>query len=96
MEVTLLWVLLGANLFDVVATHVALAHGVSEANPFVLAILDTFGIAGVALAKLACMGVFATTLRCGNAPPWFRIHLMFITAVYCLLAIYHMYHWVTD
>jgi hypothetical protein len=50
---TLFAALFAANAIDTIATHFALGLGVAEANPIVLAILDVFGIAGVAVVKLA-------------------------------------------
>lgn len=92
MEVRLLFVLLGTNLFDVFATQVALAHGVMEANPLVLTLLASTGIAGVALLKLTCIAPLAAVVRYGHAPLWFNTILLIVTGVYCLLTIYHLYH----
>lgn len=92
MEVRLLFVLLGANLFDVLATHIALERGVMEANPFVLALLGSTGIAGVLLLKLTCIAPLAAAVYYDHAPLWFNTTLAIVTGIYCILTVYHLHH----
>lgn len=90
MEVRALFIaLFAANAVDTVATHAALNLGVLEANPFVLAILDVFGIAGLAVVKLVFIVVLGVVLFERRPKIWSRVYLWTATMAYTALAIYH-------
>ena len=90
MEVKALFAaLLATNALDTAATHVALSRGVAEANPFVLAILDIWGIAGLAAVKLGLILILGAYLFWDRPKIWSRVYLWAVTMTYTALAVYH-------
>lgn len=59
-----LWLVVVATLVvDVWLTHIGLQHGLHEGNPVMRAAIETFGIAVLALTKVAVLGLAGLTRR---------------------------------
>ena len=59
-----LWVVVAVTLaVDVWLTHVGLQHGLHEGNPVMRVAIETFGIAVLALTKVAVLGLAGLTRR---------------------------------
>jgi len=59
-----LWLVVAVTLvIDVWLTHVGLQHGLHEGNPVMRVAIETFGIAVLALTKVAVLGLAGLTRR---------------------------------
>jgi hypothetical protein len=59
-----LWLVVVATLVvDVWLTHVGLQHGLHEGNPVMRVVIETFGIAVLALTKAGVLGLAGLTRR---------------------------------
>lgn len=80
-----------ANVFDVVATQIALARGAEEANPVALWLILSLGLSGLLVVKLALAGFLA----CGA---WLarrrEVDVLMLAACggYTALALLHLQH----
>lgn len=63
LAAVLVVVLAVMNAFDVIATYIALARGVEEANPISRFIIDSYGFSGLIAVKSVFVGVLALTVK---------------------------------
>lgn len=78
------------NIGDVAFTHYAISRGIPEANPFILFMLNQWGMAAVSAYK----GTLISLLFISSAyykRVWFTFALGGVAVVYSLVLVYHVY-----